>query len=370
MIEQKIEQNFITKVLMKNSMYFILTYIDINIVYTDDILKDHLMKMCEEYPILKQGSNFKIENHYKIIEDSYENFDKYIDILLNTEFPDPKWIMNYIIDKENKRYRVYFKIDHSYTDGYKLIELLVFTLKQCKNNKKIEFKHTTNLFNKIYYIIFGTIMLIIYNIKIYIDILLSNVEKNTNKIDYIKCKSIKLSTIKKNKKITVNDFLYSLMIKTDFLYTNKERNIITTSPINISGNKYNNNMVNIMINISNNEKIIYVHELFNKYKYSLYIPIYSFILNTIVCKLSDNILKKIYNAILNKVDYVYSNIIGPQDESIKNIHFLTEPFNSEIVFNIISSNDDINIICSFKEGAIKDKQRFEECIYKAYESLI
>ena len=35
--------------------------------------------------------------------------------------------------------------------------------------------------------------------------------------------------------------------------------------------------------------------------------------------------------------------------------------NKEIIFNTISSNDNINIICSFKEGVIQDKRRFEEC---------
>ena len=54
---------------------------------------------------------------------------------------------------------------------------------------------------------------------------------------------------------------------------------------------------------------------------------------------------------------------------IEDIHFLTLAKDKEIVFNIISSNDNINIICSFKEGVIGDKKRFEECIYKAYESL-
>jgi hypothetical protein len=83
-----------------------------------------------------------------------------------------------------------------------------------------------------------------------------------------------------------------------------------------------------------------------------------------------NITSYLYNSLIQRVDYIYSNIIGPSHDSLEDIHFLTLAKNKEIVFNIISSNDNLNIICSFKEGIIADKQRFEECIYKAYESLL
>ena len=38
--------------------------------------------------------------------------------------------------------------------------------------------------------------------------------------------------------------------------------------------------------------------------------------------------------------------------------------------NIRNEDDNINLICSFKEDVIQDKKRYEECIYKAYESLL
>jgi len=226
--------------------------------------------------------------------------------------------------------------------------------------------------------VIGTVILF-YN---FFSILLESVSLKTKlsevqKTDHLKCKPFKFSEIKEfsqNQKITVNDFLYSLLVKTDYLYTNVKRDIVTCSPVNISGSKYFNNIAPIVNKITNtldNQELFKnIHNTFNSYKYSLYIPICSFILNNIVPIIPLKITSYLYNSLIQRSDYVYSNIIGPSHERLEDIHFLTLAKDKEIVFNIISSNDSINIICSFKEGVIQDKGRFEECIYKAYESLL
>jgi hypothetical protein len=85
-------------------------------------------------------------------------------------------------------------------------------------------------------------------------------------------------------------------------------------------------------------------------------------------------LSKYYKKYIEKSNYIYSNIIGPSFENapfkISNIQFLTTAKNKEIIYNIISSNNNINIVCSFQENIIKDKKRFEQCIYESYNSLL
>jgi hypothetical protein len=49
---------------------------------------------------------------------------------------------------------------------------------------------------------------------------------------------------------------------------------------------------------------------------------------------------------------------------------MTNSRGNGISFNVISCENNINIVCSFKKNKIKDKSRFENCIYKAYNSLI
>ena len=113
------------------------------------------------------------------------------------------------------------------------------------------------MLNSIYYYTIGTVILFITTILILLKNLFTfNKTNKTNKInktnktnvniltDYIICKSLSLDEIKQfaiENNITINDFLYALMIKTDKIYTKKERIIQTVSPINVSKlNKINN----------------------------------------------------------------------------------------------------------------------------------
>jgi len=375
----------------KDNSYTILTFIDTSLEFTEESLCIYAEKIIDKFPVLKQyivnknsniflesDSDFDIKKHCKIIYDNHANFDSHTDTLLNLPFDTKsKWFLYFITDKENNKHRAFFKIDHAYADGYKIIEMLTTPIKKVDTTNK--FKHNNNSYiNTLYYLILGTLTMIFINFKVFIEVLFSPDVKSDisiSKTDHIKCKSLQLSVIKefaKKHNITVNDFMYSLMIRTDYLYTNTIRNLVTTSSINISGGTHLNNIAPIFNTIINNNNTLLktVHETFNCYKYSLYIPFISFVLNNITKIMSLNTLNSIYNSIIQKCEYVYSNVIGPNNEYFKDIHFLILAKNKEIVFNIISSADNINIICSFKEGVIQDKERFEQCIYKAYEELI
>ena len=386
--------NTVSKLLSntKESNYTILTFIDTNLEIIGESLPIFIQKIIDKFPILKQyiifknsnifledDSDFNIENHYTIVHDKDSNFDSHIDILLNQPFQTKsKWYFYYSIDKDAKKNRLFFKIDHAYADGYKIIEMLTTPIKRIGIENI--FKHRNcSYFESFYYIIIGSIILLYNNLKLFIELLFlpKNDYRKSIQTDYIKCKPLKLSIIKefvKKHTITVNDFLMSLMIKTDYTYTNVTRNIVSVSPINISGSANFNNMAPVFNAIINNldNTLLFksVHETFNCYKYSLYIPFITFILNNITTVLPLNILYTVHDKILQRCDYVYSNIIGPTIENINNIHFLTLAKDKEIVFNIISSGENINIICSFKEGTIKDKEHFEKCIYEAYDSLM
>jgi hypothetical protein len=385
----------ISKILSRDTKngYDILTYVDTKSEFTDELLREYLNKIVNKHTILKQHivdkdssiflediEDFNLSNHYKIINDAYENFDSYADTMLNSEFTTKsKWLLYYLIDKEKRKYRYYFKIDHSYADGYKVIELLMTPLKETDTSNI--FKHKTStlgILDTLYYLIIGTITVFLNFLGILIEaIYVKSTIISSAKTDHIKCKPLKLSEIKESLKghsITVNDFLYSLMIKTDAVYTNEKREIISCSPINISKGTHLNNMAPIINRISTSQSdkdlLQTSHSLFNLYKYSLYIPIFSFVIENIITILPLNLLRYMYDSLIHKCDYVYSNIIGPTHESLEDIHFFTRARDKEIVFNIISSNDNINVICSFKEGQIKDKARYEQCIYTAYDSLL
>ena len=369
-----------------NDSLIILTYIDINPEHFDKFSatkEKKLEELVEKYPILKQEfivkdnrtflediPDFNIYDYYRVIEDT--DFDKYTDILINSQFKQKaKWECLFLTDKT--KCRLYFKIDHAYADGYKLIEMLMNLFEQTE--PKTLFTRSTSFMNSLYYIIVGTILVFINSISVFIDMFFSKVDILSEKVEIIRCKPLSLSEIRRIAKelnITVNDFLYCLMLKTDYLYFNKKRDVISIIPLNNSGVKYNNNMIPIFNKLSNNierDSLIELHEIFNSYKYSLYIPIVSFFIKHAPLFVSYGIMADSYSRILKSSDYIFSNIIGPKHDIIEDVHFLTKPTYKEVIFNIISSNDNMNIICSFKEGVI-EKERFEQCIYKAYSELI
>jgi hypothetical protein len=297
------------------------------------------------------------------------------------------------INKEEEKSRIFFKIHHAYVDGYKLINMLstpVYTKKE--DNKLPLFKRKTNFLSSIYYWIIGTITLLIKNLIIVLKLLFlpnnnnnnNNRNRNRNRntsTDYIICKSLSLSKIKnfvEKRNITVNDFLYTLMIKTDNIYTQKDKLIQTCSPINVSKINDTNNMspiFNVVNNSHDNESLLkIVNTTFNNYKYSAFVPIISSIIKNIIPYININILSNYYDKIINNTDYVYTNIIGPPVDKFNikmtDINFLTTAKDSEIIYNIISCKDKINIICSFKKGVIKNKRLFKKCIHKSYNNLM
>ena len=243
----------------------------------------------------------------------------------------------------------------------------------------------------IYYYIIGTIILLLSNIKIIINLFIKtlfNLEnindfsiKDNITTDYIIFKKLNLNKIKKfvkNNNITINDFLYSLMIKTDKLYRKKEKKILTGSPIYTYGKS---NFINVCpifneINNSHDNKKLFklVNNTFNYFKYSFFVPILTFIINTNIEYTNLDFVLYFYKYFENNVDYLFTNVVGPPinccNVKITNIHFLLTAKRNEIIYNIISSGNNINIICSFKKGIIKNKKKFKKYVYKAYNNLI
>jgi len=249
-----------------------------------------------------------------------------------------------------------------------------------------KFKRKTTFFNKIYPIIIGTIILIItyiyYLFKfIYKYIFKNDISKNEinlSKIDtdYIICKKLDINIIKTfctQKKITINDFLYILSLKSYKLYFNK-KNITTMSVINNSKLTNINNFIPIF-DINNSISLKKIHERFNNYKLSLFIPLLTFIYNnTYDTLISKNFISFLRYLITDSYDFLFSNIIGPNNINIDNIGYLTDFkifINSpKLSYNIISCNDNINIVITFKKNLISNKNKFHECIMSAYNDLI
>lgn len=377
--------NTISKILENTNGFNILTYFDFNESLSKDFYYDYVNNIIKNnsYLILnvfnqdQEINLFNIDDYLCIYYEDKNNFNSYIYKIINEDL-DKSFKMITIIDTNNNCSRCYFIIKHSYSDGYKLIDILISPFKE---NKLPNLKRTTNKFKQLYHYIIGTVLIIVLNIKFIMNLDLKFISDNENKdTDYIICNSLNLQKIKKickKKNISINDFLYALMIKTDKLYTKKNRLLKICSPINVSNIKEMNNMCpifNIIENYINDEDMLLnIHNTIDHYKYSLYIPILSYIINYILNNFNMDIMSYVYNIVANNCDYAFSNIIGPSSvDNLKfsNVHFLTKHSYNCITFNSISTQTDINIIYSFKKGLIMDKSFYEKCMYKAYHKLL
>jgi len=391
--------NYISKTLYDNSEepHAVLTYIDFNISYNEEKIRHYITTLVEKNPILRQyiipqddnlylerSESINIDNHYSIKYMPEEKFDNEISEMLNKKFTtQEKWFFLWTIYTPANKMRCFFKIDHTYADGYQIIKILTSPFADEDLTKN--FKRTSETFlEKLYYFIFGTLMLIAINMRFLFSFLFqpksANISYKQEETDYILCKGLDLDKIKaftKKHGITINDFMYSLMIKTSYYYNGHEQTLYTVSSINVSQLKDTNNITPLFLNMPNNydskRLLNSVHEMFNSCKYGLFIPALSSLINSVIDLIPSATCRRVHKNIIGQIDYVYSNIIGPSTElnkDVTNIHFLTTTMNRETCFNIISYDNAINIICTFKKGVVTDKERFENAIYKAYNNLM
>lgn len=395
--QKQVVHNYATKAFYENNTgsFDIFTYFDIDKCMTIEDIKSILKTIVAKNPILKQylqkdgetlflveDTTFDIENYYSIQHSTKDEFENTVPGFLNAPFTTPcKWKALYIIDTNANKSRCNFKIDHAYADGYKVIKILTSAFTDEDPTKK--FKHSTSFFYSIYMLVFGTFLLLNLNVKFIVKCLTSEIQENYSlrETDTISCDSFSLQEIKtitKKYNITVNDFLYACMVKTDYLYTGSTRQITSASPINTSRSKDLNNIMPLFLSIQTDLEPPFlfrkVHTMFDACKYSAFIPFLSGLIQVFIPLVSLKFLNLCYDNVLSNCDYVYSNIIGPDLDTISipvtDIHFATVAKNREIVFNIISCKDKVNIVCSFKKGRITDKERFRSCIEQAYKSLL
>jgi len=385
----------------QEDLHAILVYADINTVLPEEQFTDMLMRCITMNPILNKcftsingtlyledDTSLTIEDNYCIKQMSSEEFDNEAYAMLNKPLTmKKKWFCLYCFDQIENKSCIFFKINHAYADGYQLMKILSSIFSVEEENITDRFKRTApNPCNQLYYLIIGTILLLFRTsyflckmLKNYLFTNKANAKANAPiESDCILCKPFDFDEIKaftKRENITVNDFLYSLMIKTSYLY-NGEKRIYAGTPFNVSKMSSNNNFIPIALNIKNNldskTLLTQVHEMFNCCKYSMFIPLVHYAMSIIYTFLPMSMCSSAHHCIFENIDYNYTNIICPDSKRfpiVANARFLTTTIKKEICFNINSFGSTINIICTFKKGVVGDKKRLEECIYEAYNNL-
>tara|TARA_Y100001958_G_scaffold23777_1_gene14775 strand:+ start:528 stop:1754 length:1227 start_codon:yes stop_codon:yes gene_type:complete len=399
-------------ILNNSNPSYIITNVDCDIAITENLLQKYIYEICEKNPnlleklsfenneiISKKQGVFNIGDHYELRNMESDVFSSSIDELFDLSSGvknQMDWFFLCCVDKTKNVSRIYFKINHSCCDGYTLIKILRSSTVLDKNQEENEIiepsckKAGICLYDKIYYHTIGLLVLFFVNLKIVFLILFNyckytfwgdNDRGREKSLRYFECRPLPLDMIKyisKLKGVTVNDFLFSIMVRADYLYYNKRRGLVTMMPFSLknigAGEDGLNNFVPITNIIDNNyaniELLHKSHSVFSAYKYSSYIYVFNCFI-TFISKFFSCDIFSLYMKGPPFVDYIFTNIIGPPIENshIKDYKFLISPLNGEFTFNIISSRENINIVCSLTDESI-DTVRFEQCVYDAYQELI
>ena len=131
--------NYITNFINTNRCYVILAFFDWDKALDQDFLVFFLKRVIEKNRILTKiiknnswvycDTTFELSNHYKVINTTLSKFQSYTNKVLNQPlYQLCRWNCTMLRDPIANKSRLYFKIDHSYCDGYKLMHMLTTAL--------------------------------------------------------------------------------------------------------------------------------------------------------------------------------------------------------------------------------------------------
>ena len=378
--------------------------------------------VLQHYIVTRDNTNFWKKDDAFCMDDMFthtqmksKKFDKHIHPIINAPITTScKWHFYVFNDDTIKCSRMYLTIAHIYCDGYKLIDMLTKCLNCDYTAPKFKRIHNTrhSITDKVYYLVLGTIMLLISNLQIMwrlfirpkISRLINNLTCNApvpvnddlqpkckSSVDHVSCPHISLDVVKASAKkygITVNDLLFGITVKTMYYYNKKRKDkFLVSSPIQVNNNSTNahfntNNAFGLLIEANcycdNNTLLQNIHQQFNLNKYSAYIPIAHKISNVCSNYISKDALYNVIPHFLSNVDIKYTNVIANNIytkansiiPSIKNLQFYTIPSLNASSFNIISFQNHITCNITFNSDTIKNKKRLQRCFLKACRVLM
>lgn len=398
--------NYITKMLDTQKCYVILTFVDFHEPLSKEMLHAYLTKLVMQNPILTKviqqdtwvpcKEPFHLQQHYTVLHLSTDKREVFTNHLLNVPITQEcRWNATLVQDIEKQTSRLYFKIEHSYCDGYKLIEMLTRVVSPSYQNPTFKRKWY-RVVTALYHWILGTLYLCVMNLvwmirhlllKHFLSSPLPNLDYTKSKACNLFCGTLALNNLKQvalQHQVTVNTVLYVLMVKTWYHYKKPSHGkILGGCPIRLQPTRpsqYNtNNMFFIFLEMEhdqdNRQLFRKVDQLFSLYKHSLYVPLAHQLLSLAFPFIPSEISNQVFHEVYAMIDFNYTNIIGPKIDppaiasKISNIQFTTVTNSREACCNIISYGNQVNVNLSFRKGIIRRPKRFVRAFHTASNEL-
>ena len=373
----------------------IILKLEIDGIIETDVYKEKAKELLLNYPKLsKIVENMKwkkvdvnIDNHVMEIKDN-ENINTIMNKVINIPFSEdiPKWMVYNIIRSGDKSSFIILKMHHSYGDGDKCTEMMSSIGDIEKQPSKAELCNNVNegylmkICKSIYYFIvsfclFAHFILFFKKEKVFVEPELESKAVYCNiynfNVDKLKLKKTELG-------ITMNDLLYSIIIKSIKKYANKDVHLSSSSMINLrkikTSNKANSfSFIVFSTPVDNNNTFEKIHHQMNCYKKS---PIVLFIYKALTCitYFSCDIVTKFLAYMFEKNHFGYSSyntqiktfkIAG---KKVKNVGNIVIPYKQDVFFSLLTYGENIELNMCYRKG-ILDEKRFKQCVSDVYNEL-
>ena len=384
----------------KNSIFSntIVAILEIDDVIESSFYKERLEKMPLKYPKLskiveKSHGNLywkkvdiNMDNHVKEIKRkkySEKSINNIINKIINKPFNSktPKWRF-YNIIYPNSSFLI-VKINHAYGDGDKCNEILksIFDVEETKVVKKsIKEGYFSKIWNAVYYFFISLYMVLYFLLFFKKEKIFENPVKDEavySNIYNFNIHELKLKKIKLG--VTMNDLLYSIVLKSLRKYSSKDVHLSSSSMINLrkTGNKFKeaNNFGFVMFSTHVNNSNVFekINKQMNYYKKSPIIPCISNVLKCIF-HFSSPLVVKILNYIFNKNHFAYSNYnskiksIKINNKNVKRMGNIVIPYKQDVFFSLMTFNNELILNMCYKKGVLNEN-KFKKCVMEVYNEL-
>ena len=381
-----------------NSIFsnIIVLKIEIESVLETKIFEEKIRKLIANYPKLSmtvenmqwKKVDVNIHNHLTEIKQDKESINNIINEIINKPFTEclPKWIIYNVICSDDNRSLIVIKMHHSYGDGDKCTEMMSSIGDIEKAPSKAELCNNVNegylmkICKSIYYFIVSFCMLVHFILFFKKEKVFAKPEIES-KAAYCNIYNFDVDKLKLKKTelgITMNDLLYSIIIKSIKKYANKDVHLSSSSMINLrkikTSNKANNfSFIVFSTPVDNSNTFEKIHHQMNCYKKS---PIVLFIYKVLnyIAYFSCDIVTNFLAYIFEKNHFGYSSyntqiktfkIAG---KKVKNVGNIIIPYKQDVFFSLLTYGENIELNMCYRKG-ILDEKRFKQCVSDVYNEL-
>ena len=343
----------------------------------------------------KRGE-FCIEDHFIYTEKKrYDkrNFRLFINKLLGSTFPSgtPEWQCHYVTYKKSNKSFIIWKCHHTYGDGFLISEYL----KKFADNDSIHYPKKIRKkpsMSKMIYSFIATLITLLHFLFIY--------KKEDHDIDkpdaendpalFYHCRTWKMEDIKKLKNhygVTVNDLLYTMIIKALAIYCKKPIQLSSLSVFNLRDYAQEENLVNVDPNNIGfmlatdkigdediGELLERCHEKFEHYKNSPMTYVITLLLRY-VYYISPRLVVAILSSLSNKSTFGMSNFRSFSECNyiegckVRNISNMVVPYGVGMLFSVVSYADKITLNVTYRERNLTRPAEFVNCMEKVYREV-